>query len=169
MRDSHRELITAALLICLGLGYGGWAWFNYDLGTFRRVGPGMFPVGLSAGLIFIGIFLAMPVLGTMRRRQDALPIKSTEAAELLDQPEDQVSSVRPGIFVLLSLVAFAFVLPVFGTAPALFAMVYTAVLAERGRDWLLTPALIASVLSILVWLLFKLTLNLPLVMARWPF
>lgn len=169
MRDTYRELTTAALLICLGLGYGGWAWFNYDLGTLRRVGPGMFPLGLGGALVLIGVFLALPALSNVRRRHDALPIGDGDAADILDEPEEPEGSLRSGVFVLLSLVAFAFVLPVLGTAPALFALVYTAVLAERGRDWLLTPALIASALSVLVWLLFKVALNLPLVMLRWPF
>ncbi len=168
VRDNYRELTTAALLICLGLGYGGWAYLNYDLGTLRRVGPGMFPLGLGSALVLIGVFLALPAFGAARRR-DALPIGDREAADLLEDAEEPQGSLRAGVFVLLSLVAFAFVLPVFGTAPALFALVYTAVLAERGRDWLATPALIATVLSLLVWLLFKIGLNLPLVMLRWPF
>lgn len=169
MRDTYRELTTAALLVCLGLGYGIWAYLNYDLGTLRRVGPGMFPLGLGGALALIGVFLALPALGNIRRRHDALPIGSGEAVDILEQPEEPEGSLRSGVFVLLSLVAFAFVLPVLGTVPALFALVYIAVLAERGRDLLLTPALIATVLSVLVWLLFKVALNLPLVMLKWPF
>lgn len=169
MRDTYRELITAALLVCLGLVYGGWAYLNYDLGTLRRIGPGMFPVGLGGALVVIGVLLALPAIGNARRRQDMLPIGGDETVAVADESEPPEGSVRSGVFVLLSLVAFAFVLPVFGTAPALFALVFTAVLAERGRDWLVTPALLASALCVLVWLLFKVALNLPLVMLKWPF
>lgn len=163
MRATKLELTTAMLFISLGLAYGGWAYFNYDMGTLRRIGPGMFPVGLGAILCAIGIFIALPVLRNVRTEPAGAP-----AADAASEDEEP-NTLRAGIFVLMSLAAFMLILPAFGTAPALFALVYTAVLAEPGRDWRVMPALIAGALSLFVWLLFKQALNLPLIMLKWPF
>lgn len=161
MRDVNRELMTAMLFISTGLAFGGWALLNYDMGTLRRIGPGAFPLGLGSILAIIGIVLLLPLLKHGRSAQAA-------ATDADDTTETEPSSLRAGFFVMLSLVMFALVLPLFGTIPAVFALVYTAVLAEPGRDWKLTPALIASVLSAAVWLLFKQALSLPLIMFKWP-
>lgn len=171
LRQSRLELITAALFIGLGLAYGGWAYLNYDLGTLRRIGPGMFPVGLGAILCIIGIFIALPVLKAMAQgaADPAVPAGASSPQVAAAASDDSPSGWRAGVFVLLSLTVFSLVLPLFGAVPALFALVFTAVLAEPGRNWHLTPALIASALSLFVWLLFKLALNLPLTMLNWPF
>ncbi|MBJ6989109.1 MULTISPECIES: tripartite tricarboxylate transporter TctB family protein [unclassified Devosia] len=161
MRDVNRELVTAMLFIGTGLAFGGWALFNYDMGTMRRIGPGAFPLGLGTILAVIGAVLLLPAIKQLRTAQPAPAYTSDDAS-------DEPSSLRAGLFVLLSLVAFALVLPLFGTIPALFALTYTAVLAEPGRDWKLTPAIIAAVLSAFVWLLFKQALSLPLIMLKWP-
>ncbi|MHA6692222.1 tripartite tricarboxylate transporter TctB family protein [Devosia sp. A449] len=169
VRELKRELITALLFIGLGLAYGGWAYFHYDLGTLRRIGPGMFPVGLGAILCAIGVFIALPVIQYLMKNPSGETVLLAVADEGEADASEEPNTLRAGIFVLLSLVAFALVLPLFGAVPALFALVYTAVLAEPGRDWRLTPALIAGVLSLFVWGLFKLTLNLPLIMFKGPF
>ena len=168
MRELKRELITALLFIGLGLTYGGWAYFHYDLGTLRRIGPGVFPVGLGAILCIIGVFIALPVIQILLSRSvAATPLAAAGPGE--EDASEEPNVLRAGMFVLLSLVAFALVLPLLGVVPALFALVYTAVLAEPDRDWRVTPALIAGVLSLFVWVLFKLTLNLPLIMLKGPF
>nr|WP_282567678.1 tripartite tricarboxylate transporter TctB family protein [Devosia sp. MC532] len=149
-----------------GLTYAGWAYFNYDLGTLRRVGPGLFPVGLGTILAVIGVFLAVPAMRGMRL-QPTVPSVSTEAGPSHENATP--NTFRAGIFVLASLIAFALVLPNFGAIPAIFALTYTAVLAEPGRDYRTTPALIAALLSAFVWLLFKQALSLPLTMLKWPF
>lgn len=165
MREIQRELVTAALFISSGLTYAGWAYFNYDLGTLRRVGPGLFPVGLGAILAVIGVFLAVPAIRGMRLEPTA-PSVSIEGEQTHEN--DSPNTFRAGVFVLASLIAFALVLPNFGAIPAMFALTYTAALAEPGRDWRITPAIIAAVLSAFVWLLFKQALSLPLIMLKWP-
>jgi hypothetical protein len=161
VREVNRELVTAMLFISGGLAFGGWALFNYDMGTLRRIGPGAFPLGLGTILAIIGAVLLLPPLKQLR-------FARTTTAEISETTGDEPIPFRAGFFVLLSLVMFALVLPLFGTIPALFALTYTAVLAEPGRDWKLTPALIATVLSSAVWLLFKQALSLPLIMLKWP-
>lgn len=149
MPKDEKSLVAGLLLTLLGLAYGLQAWFSYDLGSLRRIGPGMFPLGLGAILTVIGVLIGL----SSAARIDRIP-----------RPE-----LRPLLAVLAAFGGFAIGMRWFGTVPAIFALVLIAVHAERGRDRVVQPLLIAAVLSTLVWLLFKVGLGLPLEMFRWRF
>lgn len=56
-----QDLWSAALFFAIGLAACLIA-LGYPLGTMRRVGPGMFPVIVSVGLMLIGVGLAIQTL-----------------------------------------------------------------------------------------------------------
>ena len=149
MPKDEKSLVAGLLLTVIGMTYGLQAWVNYDLGSLRRIGPGMFPVGLGAILAVLGLLIAF---------------SARVGIDRISRPE-----LRPLFAVLLAFAGFAIGMRWFGTVPAIFALVLISVHAERGRDRLVQPVLIATTLSVLVWLVFKIGLSLPLDMFRWRF
>ena len=118
-----------------------------DLGSVRRMGPGMFPVAVGIILALFGIAIMIPAFfrqGTF----EEIEIRSTLA-------------------VLASIAAFAMVIRPYGLIPAIAALVLVAALAERTFR---PVSILASivVMATLAWLIFKAGLGLPLTMARWP-
>lgn len=53
----HKNLGSAALFVCIGLGAVIISLLNYDIGSMRRMGPGFFPLAVGAMLALLGLVL----------------------------------------------------------------------------------------------------------------
>lgn len=59
MTINRQELATGGIFVALGLFFGLSAYFDLPLGRALRMGPGFFPLLLSAILILLGIVIAL--------------------------------------------------------------------------------------------------------------
>ena len=145
---SDRDVIGGALLITCGLAYAIYAMSQYNIGTLRRMGPGMFPVMLGFALTGLGATLFL----TAFLKAEKLP---------------RIRIWTP-IFVLSSIGAFALMIRPFGLFPAIIAVTVISSLAElKVRPVSLT--LLCASLCGLSWLIFRVGLNMPIPLYRWPF
>lgn len=135
-------------LIFTGLGAGVFYISTaYDFGTIARMGPGFFPRVLGALLAVLGVIIAA--------RGFVAP-----GAKL------QIERLRPIIAIGLSLVAFGWIIPRFGFAPALMASCLLAMMAIPRPSWkemALLPVLLCCFCSIVF--IYGLGLAIPL--AKW--
>jgi Tripartite tricarboxylate transporter TctB family. len=141
-------MIGGGLLLAVGLFVLFHAWSNYDLGTLRRMGPGLFPAALGALLGLTG--LAITVTGFL--------------AEGLPPAVDW----KPLILVVVAVVVFALTVKTLGLAPAIVLMTIPAAMAD-GRLGLLGTLLLALALAVISVLLFVVAFNMQIPVARWPF
>ena len=131
------------LLIALGAGAFLLA-EHYGFGTLRRMRAGMVPGILSGLLVLVGL------------------------AALLESAADRPrAAIRPMLFVVAAMGAFAGAVTWFGLVPATFAAVVIAYLGQRDRQPLPALVLGASV-ALGVWLIFPVMLALPVPAFRWP-
>ena len=122
---------------------------RYDLGSFRRMGPGMFPMLLGYALCLVGGLIFIPALYK--------PASGKITFE-----------TRSFVFIIGALIAFALTVPRFGMVPAVIAMAAVAVLADGQLKPLQVLALCAALSAIAV-VLFHHVLGTALVLFRWPF
>lgn len=144
----YRDIVGGLLLVLLGLAFSGYAVTQYDLGTLRRMGPGMFPAILGGTMALLGVLHVIPAIN--RRGK---------------MPELRVFSP---LFVLSGCAAFALTLTKFGLLPAVAALTIVSSFAELE----IKPArLIVLVISLclIAWLVFGIGFGLNLPMYRWPF
>ena len=143
-----RERITGAVLAVGGLLFAWYAAEHYDLGTLRRMGPGMFPMG--QGLVMAVLGLAIMIWAPERN---------------LIRPE-----FNPGVAIKVvgAVAAFGLIIGYFGLIPAVLATVTIASLAERPFRPV-SVLLSAGFLCVLSWLIFKVGLGLGIHMLDWPF
>lgn len=144
----YRDIVGGMVLVLLGLGFSWYASSHYDMGTIRRMGPGMFPAGLGVLLAGFGALQAIPAVfrtGTM--------------------PEIRIWSP---LFVLAGVAAFAVLVRPFGLMPAVLAVTVISSFAElKVRP--LSLVLLAAALCLLSWLVFVVGLGMPVALFRWPF
>lgn len=150
IRALPRSSALAALL-ALGVGaIGAWEGSAYDFGTLRQIGPAVFPVGLS--LMMIAAAAGILAEGLMRGADDAAePVPSKALAVMA---------------VLAAPLVFALTVGRFGLAPAVFAAVVVAALADRSLRTIEVLAL-ALGLSVACSLVFIVGLNLNLRIIDW--
>lgn len=138
-----RFLVSAglALLGVAGIVIG----LDYDLGSARRMGPGFFPVVLSALLMLLAL---------------------VECAACLMKPEAaQPVDLRPMLAVLAAVAGFCIGMAFFGLIPAFFLTIWLATLSERGYGVL--PAMVlAAVMCVVAWALFDQLLGMPIPLLR---
>ena len=136
----RRDLIGGVLTTLLGMAavvQGR----TYDVGSFARMGPGFFPVGLGSLLVVLGA--ALVVGATMSRRGE------------------ETTAFRPewrGWFcVVASLIVFVVLGRYGGLVPATFAIVFIAALGDRENSWLhallLALAMVAVAVIVFSWAL----------------
>ncbi|KMK67646.1 tripartite tricarboxylate transporter TctB family protein [Puniceibacterium sp. IMCC21224] len=141
--------IIAGILICAtGLFFTVYSVMNYDLGTIKRMGTGMFPFGVGLVLAVLGLLIMAPAF----YRRGTLP--EVDARSL--------------IMVLLSIAAFALLVVPTGLVPAIFATTILSSFAERKVS-LKSLAGLCLFLSTLAYMVFRIGLDLPLSMFKWPF
>lgn len=143
------DAAAGLVLVLCGLALYAHVIASYDIGTLRRMGPGMVPMGLSLMLAGLGAVLALTAL--LRPPQEL--------------PQVQV---RPFIFVLAAIGGFAFALRLLGLVPAVVLLVGLSTLADRDARAGTFLAL-SAVLAAMAFLVFRVGLGMNLPPFRWPF
>lgn len=154
-----REMLGGVLLIALGLFVAWYAHGNFAIGTFRRMGPGMFPMGAGLVLAFLGLLIAGPA--ALARGGDG---GGDGVGRAPGDPRFQPVAV---LCVLAGIIGFALILPRFGLFPAIAALVAISSLAGTDRRPFRLLVLIVALWGV-AWAVFRLGLNLPLTLFRWP-
>lgn len=145
-----RDITAGAILLAAGLFFVLYALATLKLGSFAKMGPGMFPVLVGAALGLIG---AAQIIVALR----PVAPRNVEPVEW-----------RALAVVATAMFVFAGVIGWFGLIPAIFAMVLIAQLASH-RITLRASALLAAGLSVAAWVIFVKALGLPFRMFEWPF
>lgn len=126
------RLVVASILALIGLCALIIA-IEYDFGTARRMGPGYFPVILSAILTILAI---------------------SEIISSLLKPEVKLLDWRPMIAILAAVAGFAVSMYLFGMIPAFFVVIIITTLSENRFGWF-AALILASITSFGAWLLFS--------------
>lgn len=148
LQRDYRDIVGGGLLTAAGLAFSWYAAESYDLGTFRRMGPGMFPMVLGVVLCVFGMALAVPAIF----RWGAMP---------------DIRVWTP-LFVLSGVTAFAITIGPFGLLPAIIAVVVISSFAElRIRPF--STVMLCLALCVLAWGTFVQGLGLAIPIFRWPF
>ena len=146
--DARRDLLAGMFLLAVGLFALGYALDRLQLGSFRRMGPGMFPALVGGVLALIGAGIAGPAL----MRGGHFNIRPDWRALLL---------------VLLGLGVFASTVVPFGVVPAIIALVVIASFANPK----LSPvgvALLALGTTALCLGIFVLGFGVQVSLLSWP-
>lgn len=135
-------------LIFTGLGAGVlYVSTAYDFGTIARMGPGFFPRVLGALLAVLGLIVAVRGFAAPRAKL-------------------QIERLRPIAAIGGSLVAFGWIVPRFGFAPALIASCLLAMTAIPRSSWK-ELVLLPTLLCIFCSLVFIYGLGLAIPLAKW--
>lgn len=146
-RNALISHIGPLLMLAAGVSFSIGALVTLDLGSFRRMGPGAFP------LLVGGILSVLALIGLIQNLR--APAK-TETADPI-----AVLGVCAGVGV------FACLTPVLGVLPATALAVFVTGSAIPGFPWLYRVALAIAV-ALGVWLIFVEGLGMPFVPIRWP-
>lgn len=149
-----RDAIGGGLLVAFGVGMAIWAYHSLPLGTPRRMGPGMYPLGVGVLIILIG----SPMLASALLRRRTAPQKAIEIE----------INWRALIFISGALLAFGVLVAPFGLAPAIVALVFMSALAGSKHYWLST-IVVSLILPAIIYVIFTLGLGLPMATVSWPF
>ena len=139
------DLLTGLLFVALGgfaIVYGS----RYALGTAARMGPGYFPMLVSAGLTLIGVVLVVRAL-----------LATGEALGAIGW--------RPLVLVLAGVLAFGLLIDRLGLLAAGIALIVAARLADREFRWF-EAALLAVGLTLAAAGVFLYGLGLPIKLLR---
>lgn len=156
-RERKRDLVSGTALAAVGGAIVLYALHQYQLGSFARMGPGMFPVGIGGILGVLGLLIA----GDALRRGRA-------ADGDLDLPSEPDLHPRPLIVILLSVIGFAMTLQWFGLIPAIFVTTLLSALAHPGARPV-SMLVLATGLSVAAVVIFRVLLSIPFPLLRWPF
>jgi hypothetical protein len=113
MRRLSDDTISGLLFIALAIFFATTAARTLEIGEFRLMGPGLFPILISTLLAIIGV----AVIFTGRRVEE--------------QPKHFPVPLRGLFFIIGAPVVFALTVRSFGLVPALFLSIAMAVLASR--------------------------------------
>lgn len=147
-RRDYRDLIGGGLLIVLGLWIGFHSLANFNLGTVSQMGPGMFPACLGFLMALLGLVIGLPALFRPG------PLLSIEWRSL-------------GM-ILLAVLAFGLLVVPFGMVPAVGAATIISMGSGDRFKWL-ESVIVAAVLCVLAYLIFRIGLGIFLDPFRWPF
>jgi len=145
MRRDLYDLGWGAALALTGLAVAGYAWASYDMGSLRRMGPGLFPVTLGLLLAGLGALIAMPAMSRPGRFR---PFAWPET-----------------IAVVTALLVFGLALDRLGIllTTALTVLIASSVAPRGGLGWRLV---LSAVVTARVWVVFLRGLNMSL--PVWP-
>jgi hypothetical protein len=140
-QDFYGGLLFAAFGI-FGVYFGR----SYAVGTIIRMGPGYLPKVLSYALIIIGAYVAI------------------KAIRFGDSTIEQCRW-RPIIFVLGSIVVFAFLIVKFGLVLSILLVTFLSSFGTREARWM-GSAILGAFMALLTTFLFIYLLGLPI--QVWP-
>ncbi len=145
MERDWPDIIGGLILAAIGIGAAVWAGLHYDMGTLRRMGPGMFPVVLGAAVCLLGLVIAVPAF---RRSGEGVRFEAF-----------------PALCVLAAILIFGLALQRGGLVAVTFAAVTIATLPAQRKGWLwrLVLALGITVLTVVVF-----HLGLRMTVPLWP-
>lgn len=147
LKFNIKDALGGLLLIALGLLFMFGA-LDMPMGTMRRPGAGVFPLGLSVLCIIFGL-----VIGAQAFRQ------------ALEWPEVHW---RPAIAVSLAIAVFYVLFRIGGLMPATAGAVIIAAAGDKEFE-IVRAALTAVGVAILSWLIFRVGLSLPMPAIRGVF
>jgi len=147
-KGDRRDLCAGLLLCAVGTAAAIYISGHYQMGTVRRMGPGMFPLGVSLAVVIFGVLTA---------------VSSFKAVEIEDWWK--VDLVALGT-VTGGMAAFAVLLPLFGAVPAIMALSVVSGLAVRRSS--LEVVLLAISLALMAYLIFQLGLGIQFPLLRLP-
>jgi len=151
LRMLARRDVLAGLLFIAVAALGLWLSRDYPIGTALRMGTGYVPRLLCWLLLGLGVIVLVQGL---REAHDARPLSA-----------DDISALRPVIFVTASLVIFGLSIERLGLVVSILLLIGVGAVAARGLRPLETLAA-ALVLIALSWGIF--ILGLGLTIPVWP-
>jgi len=147
-RTDWQDVAGGLLMIAIGIYFAWQAQATLALGSLRRLGPGGFPLGIGIILTLLGLMIVLPALG---RGHKSLNMQ-----------------MRTPLVITAAVVAFALSARTLGVVPAIFLCVFVSSLADL-RLKPLYSFMLGGTLSVMVWLLFSVTLGLTIPMFAWSF
>lgn len=139
-RYALNDAVGGALITACG-GIFVYASSSYRLGTATMMGPGYFPMAVGAITIGLGFW----IIGSAFLRSGALP-------EL---------RVRPLVAVASAIAAFGVCMAYLGLVPAIIGTVLVSALGDRTAKPFST-LVVALLMALASWLVFRVALGLPL-------
>lgn len=147
LHRSMTDIVAGVATSAVGLFVVIQSW-EYPMGTARDMGPGYFPTIAGIALILLGMGI---ILLEGRLQSD-------------EQPE--FAEARPILLIMAGIGAFAFMVEPFGLAPAAFASVFLAALADRSTS-IPYAGVLALIVAVAAVLLFTYALGLTIPAVRW--
>lgn len=143
----YRDIIGGVALVFIGCFTAIHALTSLNLGTVASMGSGMVPTALGCMLIVLGLAIVLPALfraGEMPRAD----LRSTGA-------------------ILASILAFAIMVRPFGMIPAILVLTFVVSRADSRLSPIGT-LILATGLSLLAVLIFRVGLGAPVEVIAWP-
>jgi hypothetical protein len=141
MTLNQKDFFAGAIFIVLGLAFGAGA-LGMELGTAFRMGPGYFPLVLSAILIAIGLAIIVQGIGRSGGTIGSVPWRGLA-------------------FILAAPVAFGLAIRGFGLVPSVAAVALLAGFASQ-RMRVVTALALTIGLTLFCILVFNVGLGLPI-------
>lgn len=146
--DKKADLVAGLLIGATGLVIAVHTATSYELGTLRRMGPGMFPMWLGILIAVLGLALAI-----------GAALKLRKAA---GQPAVRLEfELRNAVLATASVVAFGLLIKPAGLILSVLAVVAISALADR-KNRPLTILVLAVAMLVLTLLIFIQLLGLPI-------
>jgi hypothetical protein len=139
----NKDTVCGAIFILIGVAFGGQAYLKLSMGTVRNMGPGYFPMVLSALLIGFGLIVA------------AWGLRSSASGSL------SLPSIRAIALVLGGPILFSVLIEPLGMVPSIAILALIVSFASRSNS-LRSAALIAIAMACFCVLLFRVALGMPL-------
>jgi len=146
--EDKADLAAGLLVALLGAAVAVYAATSYDLGTLRRMGPGMFPMGLGVLMGALGLILA---LGAARRSRTPLAL----ARERIGVEFRSAALATAGV------IAFGLLIRPAGLVLAVLAVVIIPAFADR-KNRPRSIIVLAVALAVLAVAIFHWLLGLPM-------
>ncbi len=145
-----KDAIAAAAVAALGV-FGMIEATSYRMGELRNIGPGTFPLIVSAMILAAGILIGLESLAPVADEDEGVQ----------DRP-----NWRALLFVTTGLLSFTLIAPLFGAVPGIFACVYLAAWADGTLSFWRVGILAAGISAFCAFVFVHL-LNLPLDLVEW--
>lgn len=148
---SYPDIIAGVIIAVFGTIVAVYAATHYNIGTVRRMGPGMFPTALGVIIGVLGVLLTL-----------------TAALRMI--PAERIPEInwRAAVLVLTSVVLFSVLINTAGLFPAVIAVIATSAYADKGAT-VKTTVILSAILSVLAFLIFKFALGMNFKLMEWPF